>query len=417
MSVQNAYTDFHVDFSATWVYYHVLSGEKAFYLIPPTPSNMRKYESWSKSPEQAVSLFAENVKQCFEVHLKAGHTLFIPAGWIHAVFTPVDTIVIGGNFMTMQSLNTHIGTYKLEARTKVPARYRFPFFIKLCRYMTELLAKRWAKLTSQDKAKWTLDELEGAFVLASYLESKLVGDECDVDIAKVVGDKVSLRKYAHSLLELVSAELTLRMLPEEWINRELQLREGSHFRWVRPGMAQGSLLLATRPRRSRTSGMASSTGKTMAKIREKTARRLDPSKGLRPKLVRGRPQSNGSDDANSRGSANGAELDEPLTAEDMIAALGTGTRANDGSSGSSSDGSSDDGGDSSDDEEDESQCSSSSDGGFVVSDSDDGRRMPKRRKSIQVQDISLKSGTRHALPSSRIKGARQRIAEQIKLKL
>ncbi|KAJ2206069.1 JmjC domain-containing histone demethylation protein 1, partial [Coemansia sp. RSA 518] len=99
MSVENAYTDFHVDFSATWVYYHVLSGEKVFYLVPPTPSNMRKFESWSKSPEQAVSLFAESVRQCFKVHVAAGQTLFIPAGWIHAVFTPADTIVIGGNFL------------------------------------------------------------------------------------------------------------------------------------------------------------------------------------------------------------------------------------------------------------------------------------------------------------------------------
>ncbi|KAJ2798904.1 JmjC domain-containing histone demethylation protein 1, partial [Coemansia helicoidea] len=139
MGVQNAYTDFHVDFSATWVYYHVLSGEKVFYLVPPLPSNVRKFEAWSKSPEQAVSLFAENVKQCFEVRVRAGNTLFIPAGWIHAVFTPVDTLVIGGNFLVMQSLNTHIGIYKLEARTHVPARYRFPFFLKLCRYMAELL--------------------------------------------------------------------------------------------------------------------------------------------------------------------------------------------------------------------------------------------------------------------------------------
>ncbi|PIA18176.1 Clavaminate synthase-like protein, partial [Coemansia reversa NRRL 1564] len=141
MGVQNAYTDFHVDFSATWVYYHVVWGAKVFYLVPPTASNMRKFESWSRSPEQAVSLFAENVRQCFEVRVEAGNTLFIPAGWIHAVLTPVDTLAIGGNFLVMQSLNAHIGAYKLEARTGVPQRYRFPFFLKLCRYMAELLAR------------------------------------------------------------------------------------------------------------------------------------------------------------------------------------------------------------------------------------------------------------------------------------
>ncbi|KAJ2046492.1 JmjC domain-containing histone demethylation protein 1 [Coemansia sp. S16] len=417
MSVQNAYTDFHVDFSATWVYYHVLSGEKVFYLVPPTPSNMRKYEAWSKSPEQAVTFFAESVRHCFEVRLVAGHTLFIPAGWIHAVFTPVDTIVIGGNFMAMQSLNAHIGTYKLEARTKVPVRYRFPFFIKLCRYMTELLAKRWAKLAARDKAKWTLDELEGAFVLATFLESKLIGDDCDADIAKAVGDKASLRKHAHTLIELVGAELASRMVPEEWLNRESQLREGSHFRWVRPGMTHGSQLLATRPRRSRTAGAINSADKTITKIREKAAK-----KSSRPKLVRGRPRSNTSDDTSStKTAAHDADLDELMTAEDMIAALGTGTRSNRGGSSDSNTSDDDDDGDGSDasgDEEDGSDCSSSSDGeNFVVSDSDDGHRKAKRRKSIQVKSVSLQNGARRAQNVGQFKGARRRIAEQIKLKL
>ncbi|KAJ2017623.1 JmjC domain-containing histone demethylation protein 1, partial [Coemansia sp. S85] len=422
MSVQNAYTDFHVDFSATWVYYHVLSGEKVFYLVPPTPSNMRKYEAWSKSPEQAVTFFAETVKHCFEVRLVAGHTLFIPAGWIHAVFTPVDTIVIGGNFMTMQSLNAHIGTYKLEGRTKVPVRYRFPFFIKLCRYMTELLAKRWAKLTARDKAKWTLDELEGAFVLGSFLESKLVGDDCDPDIAKAVGDKASLRKYAHNLLELVGVELASRMVPAEWLNRESQLREGSHFRWVRPGMTHGSQLLAARPRRSRTAGATKTVDKTITKIREKAAK-----KTTRPKLVRGRPRSNTPDDTSSANTAaQEATLDEPVTAGDMIAALGTGTRSKRSSgrgsdSNSSSEDDDDDDDDTSDagsDEGDGSDSSKSSDGeNFVVSDSDDGHRKAKRRKSIQVKSMSLQSGARHAQTVGQFKGARRRIAEQIKLKL
>ncbi|KAJ2815809.1 JmjC domain-containing histone demethylation protein 1, partial [Coemansia furcata] len=420
MSVQNAYTDFHVDFSATWVYYHVLSGEKVFYLVPPTPSNMRKYEAWSKSPEQAVTFFAESVRHCFEVRLVAGHTLFIPAGWIHAVFTPVDTIVIGGNFMVMQSLNAHIGTYKLEARTKVPVRYRFPFFIKLCRYMTELLAKRWTKLVARDKAKWTLDELEGAFVLATFLESKLVGDDCDADIAKAVGDRASLRKHAHTLLELVGVELASRMVPEEWLNRESQLREGSHFRWVRPGMTQGSQLLATRPRRSRAAGATNSVDKTITKIREKAAKKTS-----RPKLVRGRPRSSTSDDTSSANTVvRDAALDEPMTAEDMITALGTGSRANRSRSSDSSDsGDDDDGSDATGDEEDGSNCSSSSDGeSFVVSDSDDGHRKAKRRKSIQAKSIQVKStslqnGARRAQTIGQFKGARRRIAEQIKLKL
>ncbi|KAJ1906225.1 JmjC domain-containing histone demethylation protein 1 [Coemansia sp. IMI 209127] len=399
MGVANAYTDFHVDFSATWVYYHVISGEKIFYLIPPTPSNMRKFESWSKSPEQAVSFFAENVKQCFEVHVKAGNTLFIPAGWIHAVFTPVDTIVIGGNFLVMQSLNTHIGIYKLEARTKVPSRYRFPFFLKLCRYMAELLARKWVKMDSQAKSKWTLDGLEGAFVLASFLDDKLNSDDCDSETAQMLGDKQALRKHASTLLELVGTELGSRMTPEEWVNRDPQLREGCHFRWVRPGMPQyGSLLLATRPRRNRAAGSGDITEKSMTRIRKRRETRKKLANSSRPKLVRGRrsdntPETSGEGDPDGRSSSG----------EDMLAALGTGnggpgprkgrrsgtrldSEDSDGPETNSSEGS--DGEDGSESDGSESSCSSSDEDGFTVSDNEGGKTKPTKRNGDQAKTSS-----------------------------
>ena len=31
--------------------------------------------------------------------MKAGETLFIPSGWIHAVYSPMDCINFGGNFL------------------------------------------------------------------------------------------------------------------------------------------------------------------------------------------------------------------------------------------------------------------------------------------------------------------------------
>jgi hypothetical protein len=31
--------------------------------------------------------------------IKSGETVFLPSGWIHAVYTPVDSIVFGGNFL------------------------------------------------------------------------------------------------------------------------------------------------------------------------------------------------------------------------------------------------------------------------------------------------------------------------------
>ncbi|KAJ3043845.1 Lysine-specific demethylase 7A, partial [Rhizoclosmatium hyalinum] len=94
MSVKDCYTDFHIDFGGSSVFYHLLSGEKHFYFIRPTPVNLKKYEKWSTSPDQGTTFFGDEVKECIEVRIVAGNTMFIPSGWIHAVYTPRDSIVI-----------------------------------------------------------------------------------------------------------------------------------------------------------------------------------------------------------------------------------------------------------------------------------------------------------------------------------
>lgn len=53
MGVQDSYTDFHVDFGGTSVFYHVVSGEKIFYFVPPTKKNLETYSEWSSSPDQS----------------------------------------------------------------------------------------------------------------------------------------------------------------------------------------------------------------------------------------------------------------------------------------------------------------------------------------------------------------------------
>ena len=84
-----SYTDFHIDFGGTSVWYHVLSGRKRFYLVPPTVSNLVKYQGWSNSPNQADLFFGDLVPgQCFQFDLKPGETFMIPSGWIHSVYTP-----------------------------------------------------------------------------------------------------------------------------------------------------------------------------------------------------------------------------------------------------------------------------------------------------------------------------------------
>ncbi|UYV69671.1 PHF2 [Cordylochernes scorpioides] len=103
MSTKDSYTDFHIDFGGTSVWYHVLRGEKIFYLIEPTPANVALYERWMSSATQSETFFGDQVASCRKLVLGTGHTLFIPTGWIHAVLTTQDSLVFGGNFLS--SLN------------------------------------------------------------------------------------------------------------------------------------------------------------------------------------------------------------------------------------------------------------------------------------------------------------------------
>lgn len=52
MSPGQSWTDWHVDFSASSVFYHILRGSKVFYFIRPTADNLQKYETWSGSAQQ-----------------------------------------------------------------------------------------------------------------------------------------------------------------------------------------------------------------------------------------------------------------------------------------------------------------------------------------------------------------------------
>ncbi|KAJ3051871.1 JmjC domain-containing histone demethylation protein 1 [Rhizophlyctis rosea] len=74
MSVADSYTDFHIDFGGSSVFYHLLSGEKVFYFIEPTKANLKKYEKWSSSPDQGATFLGDEVKECVEVRIGAGTT-------------------------------------------------------------------------------------------------------------------------------------------------------------------------------------------------------------------------------------------------------------------------------------------------------------------------------------------------------
>lgn len=111
-------------------------GEKIFYFIRPTGRNLQVFESWSRDSLQSNTFLADLLPpgECFKIHLRAGDTMIIPGGWIHAVYTPVDSLVFGGNFLHTACIGRQLQVYGIEERTRVGKKYRFPYFKQMMWY-------------------------------------------------------------------------------------------------------------------------------------------------------------------------------------------------------------------------------------------------------------------------------------------
>lgn len=131
MSVADCFTDFHIDFGGSSVFYHILKGKKTFFFIPPKEKHLKKYEDWCMSPAQNWTFLGDQTKECYRVDLSEGDTMLIPAGWIHAVWTPEDSLVIGGNFLTRLNYSMQLRIAQIEKATGVARKFRYPHFQKI----------------------------------------------------------------------------------------------------------------------------------------------------------------------------------------------------------------------------------------------------------------------------------------------
>lgn len=66
----------------------------------------------------------------FAIQLYAGNTFFIPTGWIHAVYTPSDSLVFGGNFLHPFGIEKQLKIAQVEDSTKVSAFFQFTIYIR-----------------------------------------------------------------------------------------------------------------------------------------------------------------------------------------------------------------------------------------------------------------------------------------------
>lgn len=158
-SAGGSYTDFHIDFGGTSVWYHVLSGEKNFCLIPPSKDNLARYEEWLCRPDQATTFLPDIIpvpNDIIRISLQSSQTLVIPTAWIHAVYTPTDSVVIGGNFLHGMEMKKQLVVHCIESRTKVQEKFRFPFFLPLHFYAGGMYLE---KLRRGDLCKQEVDGL------------------------------------------------------------------------------------------------------------------------------------------------------------------------------------------------------------------------------------------------------------------
>ncbi|ETN76622.1 hypothetical protein NECAME_11545, partial [Necator americanus] len=107
---------------------------KIFWMIEPSPTNIRLYEEFVKNPEQ-TGFFGNVVDKCCRVVLNPGTTTIIPSGWIHAVYTPSDSLVFGGNFLHSLRSEMQIQVYLSENRINITKKFRFPYIEELMLYV------------------------------------------------------------------------------------------------------------------------------------------------------------------------------------------------------------------------------------------------------------------------------------------
>ncbi|KAF8964078.1 JmjC domain-containing histone demethylation protein 1 [Flammula alnicola] len=199
MGLAHAWTDWHIDFAGSSVYYHILHGAKVFYFIRPTPANLAAYEKWSGSELQYQTWLGDMVDEVYKVELVEGNTMIIPTGWIHAVYTPIDTLVFGGNFLHSYDVATRtcaeyyhsqsfpidpfpeLRVREIEIATQVPKKFTFPMFTKLCWYVGD---KYLRDIKSASGVSFSPRVLNGILTLSEFLVSEARILENGTDQAK-----------------------------------------------------------------------------------------------------------------------------------------------------------------------------------------------------------------------------------------
>lgn len=242
MSVKDSYTDFHVDFGGTSVWYHILRGEKIFFLIPPTEENLLHYEQWVMSSNQSEIFFGGLVPTCYQCTVYQGNTLFIPTGWIHSVLTPKDSLVFGGNFLHRYSIGLQLRIHEIELRLGTPVKFQHPHYETLTWFAArDLLAELRESLEHQvSPPQYLLDGLkEMVFILRSWIISR--------ESLKFHRPEIPEDVKPSRLMEQLARAITMCEAPLQPVVDTEGRQEGLRFRLRKGSVEESPFLGATPP--------------------------------------------------------------------------------------------------------------------------------------------------------------------------
>ncbi|RWS27762.1 Histone lysine demethylase PHF8-like protein, partial [Leptotrombidium deliense] len=207
ISMERSYLDFHIDYGGSSMWYHVFKGQKIFFLVEPTINNIALYEQWKASPNQSETPFYRCVEKCYKFKLNQGSTLFIPGGWIHAVYSSCDSIAFAGNFLHNFSIPFQLQINELEQR--LYGVNSFPYFELVHWYaapaLNKFLQDNAKKIPSEEFINH-VNELVNA--LKDWLQkSKKSHDNCEllapcgVNCQKIITDLMNSCRKAKRVLE------------------------------------------------------------------------------------------------------------------------------------------------------------------------------------------------------------------------
>lgn len=99
MGAAGSYSNFHIDFGGSSVWYNVIKGKKIFLLSPPTDHNLDAFHQWYHLSPLSSSLppltlgylkplseslfFPLFTKETAMVEVNEGESIVIPGGWAH----------------------------------------------------------------------------------------------------------------------------------------------------------------------------------------------------------------------------------------------------------------------------------------------------------------------------------------------